>query len=107
MLFRSCRFDDFFESVIFQSPELSVPTTWQSLSRLTQGNTPTLWEHHKNTEEDSSGALVADDTQGKAHISIPSSNNFEKEECSQAPHQSTQEATVEDEPIARRTQGMI
>jgi hypothetical protein len=41
-----CWFDDFFESVRFQSPKLTVPTTWKSLSKLTQGNTSTLWELH-------------------------------------------------------------
>jgi len=98
-----CRFDDFFESVKFQSPELTVPTTWQSLSKLTQGNTSTSWEPHENTESNSVNALGADDTQGEAHLSIPTSYKFEQEECSQSSPHSTQEATVKYEPIARRT----
>jgi hypothetical protein len=102
-----CRFDDFFESVRFQSPELSVPTTWQSLSRLTQGNTPTSWEHYGDTETNSTSASGADDTQGEAHLFIPTNNHFEEENCSQATPNSIQETTVEDEPIARRTRGSI
>jgi hypothetical protein len=63
-----CRFDDFFESVRFQSPELSVPTTWRSLLRLTQSNTPTSLEHYGDTETNSTSASGADYTQGEAHL---------------------------------------
>ena len=102
-----CRFDDFFESAKFQSPELTIPTTWQSLSKLTQGSTSSSWEPHENTEANSSNASGANDTQGEAHLSIPTSDHLEQKECSQAPPHSTQEVTVEDEPIAHWTWGRI
>ena len=38
---------------------------------------------------------------------MPTSNHFEQDEFDQAPPRSTQEATVEDEPIARQTRGRI
>jgi hypothetical protein len=98
-----CRFDDFFESVRFQSPKLTVPTTWKSLSKLTQGNTSTSWELHEHTEANPSSVPDTDDTQGESHLSIQTSNHFEQEECNQGPSHFTQETTVEDEPIACRT----
>ena len=61
----------------------------------------------KNTEANSCNSSGADDTQEEAHLSIPTSNHFKQEEFNQDPPHSTQEATVEDEPIARRTQGRL
>ncbi len=101
-----CRFDDLFESVRFQSPKLTVPTTWQSLLKLTN-NASASWKPHENTEANSFNSSGADDTQEEAHFSIPTSNHFEQEECYQAPPHSTQEVRVEDEPIARRTRGRL
>jgi hypothetical protein len=95
-----CRFDDFFESVIFQSPELNVPTTWQSLSKLTQGNTSTPWEPQEDVESKSSNASEADDAHGEADLLTPTSNNVEQEEYNQDPLHSIQETTVKDEPIS-------
>jgi hypothetical protein len=98
-----CRFDDFFESVKLQSPELTVPTTWKSLLKLTQGNTSTSWDLHENTEANPSSVQDTDDTQGESHLSIQTSNHFEQEECNQDPPHCNQETTVENEPIACRT----
>ena len=44
-----CRFNDFFESVRFQNPKLTVPTIWKSLSKLTQGSTSNSWEPQEGT----------------------------------------------------------
>ncbi len=98
-----CWFDDFFESVRFQSPKLTVPTTLQSLSKLTRDNTSTPWEPQEDVEVKSSNASGADDTQGEADLFMPTSNHFEKDDCDQAPPHSTQETTVEDELIACQT----
>jgi hypothetical protein len=41
-----CRFEDFFETVRHGGPDVSVPTAWQQLSRLTvMMQTPSM-EHH-------------------------------------------------------------
>jgi hypothetical protein len=98
-----CWVDDLFESMKFQSPKLTVPTTWKSLSKLTWDNTSTPWEPQEDLEAKSSNASGADDTQGEADLFMPTSNHFEQNEHDQAPPHSTQEATVEDEPIARQT----
>ena len=45
-------------------------------------------------------ASGADDTQEEADLFMPTSNHFEQDERDQAPTHSTQEATVDDEPIA-------
>ncbi len=74
-----CRFDDFFESVRFQSPKLTAPTTWQSLLKLTKGNTSASWEPHKNTEANSFNSSGAYDTQEEAHLSIPTSTSDSRE----------------------------
>ena len=102
-----CWFDDFFESVRFQSPELNVPTTWQSLSKLTCDNTSTPWEPQEDVEAKYSNASGAADTQGEADPFTPDSNHFEQDKGNQAPPCTIQDATVEDEPIARRTQGRL
>jgi len=102
-----CRFDDFFESVKFQSPKLTVPTTWKSLSKLTQGNTSTSWDLQENTEANPSSVQDTDDTQGESHLSIQTSNHFEQEECNQDPPHCNQETTVENEPISCQTLGRL
>ncbi len=102
-----CRFDDFFESVKFQSPKLTVPTTWKSLSKLTQVNTSTSWDLHENTEANPSSVQDTDDTHGESHLSIQTSNHFKQEKCIQDPPHCNQETTVENEPIACRTQGRL
>jgi hypothetical protein len=102
-----CWFDDFFESVRFQSPKLTVPTAWQSLSKLTKSNTSAPWEPHDNTGDNSFNSSGVDDDQEEAHLSISTSNHFKQEECYQAPPHSTQEVAVEDKPIALRTQGRL
>jgi hypothetical protein len=98
-----CWFDDLFESVRFQSPKLTVPTTWQSLLKLTRDNTSTPWEPQEVVEANPSNASGADDTQGEVDLFMPTSNHFNQEEFNQAPPHSTQEVTVEDESIARQT----
>ena len=85
-----CRFDDFFESVRFQSPELTVPTTWRSLSKLTWDNTSTPWEPQEDVEAKSFNASGSDDTQGEADLFMPANNHFEQDECDQAPPHCTQ-----------------
>jgi hypothetical protein len=102
-----CRFDDFFESVRFRRPGLTVPTTWRSLSKLTKGNTSAPWESHDNTGANSFNSSGTDSAQEEAHLSIPTSDHSGQVEYYQYPPHSTQEVTVEDEPIACRTRGRL
>jgi hypothetical protein len=103
------QFDDFFESVRFQSPKLTVPTTWRSLSYLIKDNTSNTWDPHDNTGANffNSPGSGTDDAQEEAHPSIPTSDHFEQEDHYQDPPNSTQEVTVEDESIAFLTRGRL
>ena len=48
-----------------------------------------------------------DEPQEEADLFKPTSNHFKQDKHNQAPPHSTQEATVEDETIAPRTQGRL
>ena len=96
-----CRFDDFFESVRFQNPELTVPTTWRRLSKLTRDNTPTSWEPQEGSKAKFSNTSGVDKPQEETDTFKPPINNFEQDEHHQAPPHSIQDDTVENKPIAR------
>ena len=63
-----CQFDDFFESVRFQGPEMTVPTTWRSLSKLTQANSMPLRELQEITTAKTPNTPNVDSPQGEANI---------------------------------------
>jgi hypothetical protein len=102
-----CRFDNFFESVRLQGPELTVPTTWQRLSKLTQDNPSTLWEQKEGTAAKFSNISGLDAPQEEADIFNSTSNHFEQNEHDQAPPHPIQDDTMDDEPIARQTRGRL
>ena len=102
-----CRFDDFFESVRFQSPEVTVPTTWRRLSKLTQPSTSTLWEPHGGLTEEPSDTSSTSASQDDAGIFDPVNNPIEQNESSHDSPHLIQGATEEVEPIAHRTRGRL
>ena len=102
-----CQFDDFFESVRLQSPELTVPTTWRRLSKLTQDSTSTLWEPQGDAAAELSNASSIGAPQEEADTFQSTGNHFEKYEPNQAPFHPIQGATGDDESISRRTRGRL
>ena len=90
-----CQFDDFFESVRFQGPEVTVPTTWQCLSKITQTNSLSLREPQGITAAEPSSASNNDSPQGEADIFEHDTNNVEPNDHDQDPSNAGF-----DEPIA-------
>ena len=94
-----CRFDDSFESVRLQSPEVTVPNTWRQLSKLTQDNTSNLWEPH--------GIPSTSAFQEDVDIFKSTNHHFEQHETSQESPNAAQGTTEEEEPIAHWTRGRL
>ena len=96
----NCRVDDFFESMRFQSPKLTVPTTWRRLSKLTQDSALALWEPQGETAAELFNTSSDSAPQEEANIFESTNNRFEQNNPNQAPCHPIQEDTEDDEPIA-------
>ena len=85
----------------FQGSEVTIPTAWQRLSKLTQANSLPLREPQEITAAEPPNTSIVDSSQGEANIFEHASNNIEPDKPDQDPLDPFQGATGDDEPTVR------